>query len=299
MNSDAVVRGVDAYSRACRTSPQIERIGRKQTGVSLYGWGVKPAKELHIPSTSELTLAVHLSGARRVRVFTESGVSQRFSRPGCITLIPRDQRVSYLTDGEVLFATGHIPVAAAQSLNCEAGERLLSLQECLFAMHDEYAVSCVQALMKVSTDTSSSAQGYVAALLDSLIWHLAGIVERGDAESLRLAQWQPTSAGNSREPDFDSVLALIDQRLGESLSIAAMADCAGVGRTTFSEKFTQQFGCSPHRFIVQRRVDRAKQKLREGKQSITSIAHELGFSSSSHFASTFNNLTGMSPISFR
>lgn len=299
MNSEAVVRGVDAYSRACRTAPQIERIGRERSGVSLYGWGVKPVKELHVPSSSELTLAVHLAGARRVRVFTEDGVSRRFSRPGSITLIPRGQRVSYLTDGEVQFATAHIPVVAAQVLEDDTGDRLLGLQQCLFAMRDDYVVSSVQALMKVSTDTSPSSRGYVAALLDSLIWHLAGIVEKGDAESVQLAQWQPASTGCAREPDFDSVLALIEQRLGGPLSIAAMADCAGVGRTTFSEKFTQQFGCSPHRFIVLRRIERAKLMLRESSMSVTSIAHELGFSSSSHFASAFSSLTGMSPISFR
>ena len=47
------------------------------------------------------------------------------------------------------------------------------------------------------------------------------------------------------------------------------------------------------------RIDEARRLLTETRMDITSIAIELGFSSSQHFASRFKNLTGRTPSDYR
>lgn len=296
MTQDSGIRGVDAYSQACRSEPVVERRGAERTGISLYGWDVKPDKELHVPSSHELTLAVHLNGAPRVRVFTPSGVSRRYSRPGDITLIPRGQSISYLTDGEVEFATAHFPLSATKLFRDRAGDRLLNLSHCLFALRDDYVVTSVRTLMRAHALSTRNARHYVSQLLHSLAWHLVRVVEDGNAEPVRLAQEPPTRVpGAPREPDFDAVIALMDAQLGERIRLADMADHAGIGRTSFCEKFTQRYGCSPHRFVLRRRIEKAKSLLREGSRSVTQIAYELGFSSPSHFSVAFRAATHLTP----
>lgn len=298
MAHDIGIRGVDAYSQACRTTPLMERKSAERTGISLYGWGVKPDKELYVSESQELTLAVHLSGARRVRVFTDGGLSRRFSRPGDITLIPRGQSISYLTDGEVEFATAHFPLDAAKIFRDVAGDRLLNLPHCLFAIRDDYVVSSVRTLMRAPALSSRSTRHYVTHLLNSLAWHLVRVVADGNAEPVRLAQWQTTVDGAPREPDFDAAIAQIDARLGDRIGLQELADHAGMGRTRFCEKFTQRYGCSPHRFILRRRIEKAKALLREGRSNVTAIAYELGFSSPSHFSVAFKAATHLSPLEF-
>lgn len=298
MNHDSSVRGVDAYAQACRTTPLVERKSAERSGISLYGWGVKPDKELFVSESQELTLAVHLSGARRVRVFTDGGLSRRFSRPGDITLIPRGQSISYLTDGEVEFATAHFPPDAARIFRDIAGDRLLNLPHCLFAIRDDYVVASVRSLMRAPALSSRNTRQYVTHLLNSLAWHLLSVVADGNAEPLQLAQWQPAAAGALREPDFAAAIAQIDARLGDRIGLQELADHAGMGRTRFCEKFTQRYGCSPHRFILRRRIEKAKTLLREGRSNVTAIAYELGFSSPSHFSVAFKAATRLSPLEF-
>ena len=299
MVPDSGIRGVDAYSLACRTTPVIERRATEKTGISLYGWEVRPDKELHVPRSHELTLAVHLNGAPRVRVFTPHGVSRRYSRPGDITLIPRGQSISYLTDGEVEFATAHFPLSAATLFRDRAGDRLLNLPHCLFALRDDYVVSSVRTLMRAHALSARNARHYAAHLLHSLAWHLVRVVDEGNAEPLRLAQQlPPRTPGLPREPDFEAVLAQMDAQLGERMRLSQMADHAGIGRTSFCEKFTQRFGCSPHRFILRRRIEKAKLLLREGRSSVTAIAYELGFSSPSHFSKAFRSATQLAPQAY-
>lgn len=302
MARQVAIRGVEAYRRACQTAPTIERRGATRTGVSLYGWGVIPDKEMHVPRSRELTVAIHLRGASRVRVFTERGLSHSVSRPGHITLIPRGQSITYLTDGEVEFATGHLQPSAAHLFEDRLGDRLLNLEHCLFAVRDDYVCSSVRTLLQapLSAFASRDAQRYVDALLTSMTWHLARVAESGDGETVRLAQSPPAlrSRVAPGDPDFDAVIVEIESRLGDALGLDELARCAGVGRTRFAETFGQRFGCSPHRYIVQRRIERAKELLRNGQRSMTAIAYELGFSSPSHFSAAFKASTRSSPQAY-
>lgn len=289
------IPAVDAYSEACRARPLLTRDSHTRQSVELHGWKTGPTKEVHIAETHELIMSVHLGGARRVRVFTEDGLSRSFSKPGDITLIPRGKPVSYRTDGEVQFATVHFPVEAPTKDHLDMWAEMSNLEVCLFALRDDYVLSSVKALMQVKDTSSSGGARYVATLFEALTCHIARVVERRDAEQLRLAGQIPSL---KLGPDFDAVLRQIDRRLAEKLSLQELADHAGVCRSIFAEQFLERFGCSAHRFITQRRIEKAKSLLLQGKLSITDIAYEVGFSGQSHFSTTFRAVTGIVPTSF-
>lgn len=293
---DLAIPAVDAYSVACRgRQPSIVRDSPSHRRVGLYGWRTGPTKEVHIAKTRELILSVHLGGARRVRVFTEQGLSQSFSKPGDITLIPSGQAVSYRTDGEVEFATLHFPLEASGSSSDAVLETLSDLRVCLFALHDDYAVSSVKTLMQASQYTGPDSNQYFGALFDALSWHIARIVKENAAEQVCLGTASTPAATG---PNFEAVARQIESQLAEKLTLQHLADVAGVGRTTFAEQFTQRFGCSPHRFITQRRIERAKALLKQGRLSVADIAYEVGFSGQSHFSTTFRAVTGYVPTAF-
>ena len=136
---------------------------------------------------------------------------------------------------------------------------------------------------------------YSASLFDALSWHIAQIVKESAAERVHLRSVL-TSASNG--PNFDEVARQIELRIAEKLTLQDLADVAGVSRSTFAERFTQQFGCSPHRYITQRRIEKAKVLLREGRLSVADIAYEIGFSGQSHFSTTFKAMTGQVPTAF-
>lgn len=295
MATELALRGVDAYASACRTTPQLVRRSHARSGVGLYGWHMPTTREVRVPETQELTLSVHLGGARRVRVYTESGLSRTFSRPGDITLIPRGRSIHYRTDGRVDFATVHFSPRSACVARDRIGAGLLDLSHCLFALRDAYVVATVQTLMRATSTSSPDGKRYFVKLLDALTWHLARVVDEGDAEAVRLPASAAASCPASAGANFDVVIDWIEANLAEKLPLDALADRAGVGRTTFAQQFARRFGCSPHRYILLRRMEKARALLQEGRLRVTEIAYDLGFSSQSHFSTAYKAVTGESP----
>lgn len=263
-------------------------------GVALYLWNTGKYAEVHVPAVSELVLLVHLSGAHRVRMLGEQGPSTTVSKPGDITIIPSGQELHLLTGGELEFATLLFPADAPPPQEQEPWFRLLSLSSCIFARQDGFATANIHALIDAIQSPPRDGLKYFNQMYDSLVFHLARIVDEMPENSLD--SFAPTKLPAKPHP-LDRLLDHIEENLAEKLSLGELANIAGVGRSLLAREFRQQFGCAPHQFIVQRRIERAKVLLESGLR-VTDIAFELGFSSQSHFSTTFKAVTGCAPRNF-
>jgi AraC-like DNA-binding protein len=67
----------------------------------------------------------------------------------------------------------------------------------------------------------------------------------------------------------------------------------------FARLFKRSTGVPPHRFVVRRRIDEARALLSAGTVPIAEIARLVGFRTTSHFATTFRRITGMTPGRYR
>jgi len=85
----------------------------------------------------------------------------------------------------------------------------------------------------------------------------------------------------------------------ENWPIARLADVSGVSEAHFARSFRLAFGLPPHRYLLTRRIERAKALLRDTDHAITAIAFETGWSSLGTFGRTFGDVTGESPGAFR
>ncbi len=77
----------------------------------------------------------------------------------------------------------------------------------------------------------------------------------------------------------------VQPRFGNLL--AALAELAEMTIAEFSAAFTAAFGTTPYQFVLDRRIHRAKKLLATTEMSITDIGMDVGFSTPSHFATTF------------
>lgn len=87
----------------------------------------------------------------------------------------------------------------------------------------------------------------------------------------------------------------VKNNLGENLRLPDLAALVGLTAHHFSVLFRNTLGVSPHQYLIGERVRAAQAMLREGRQSITTIALQVGFSSHSHFCDTFRRHTGETP----
>ena len=83
------------------------------------------------------------------------------------------------------------------------------------------------------------------------------------------------------------------------ISLADLANDCGLSASHFSRAFRQSTGLSPHRWLMQRRVDRAKSLLPDRKLSLAEIALSCGFTDQSHFTRVFSAFVGISPGAWR
>jgi AraC family transcriptional regulator len=97
----------------------------------------------------------------------------------------------------------------------------------------------------------------------------------------------------------DSVKLLMAQRLRDNLSLAEIARLVHCSPFHLARLFRATTGFSIHQYQLRLRLVEAMECLVDGVASLTDLALDLGFSSHSHFSSTFQRSFGMSPSNFR
>jgi len=95
------------------------------------------------------------------------------------------------------------------------------------------------------------------------------------------------------------VLDYIHDYLHQEIKLADLANLLGVSQFHFSHLFKQSLGIAPYQYLLQQRIERAKQLLQQTERSIVDIALACGFNSHSHLSKQFRQLTGASPRQYR
>jgi AraC family transcriptional regulator len=98
---------------------------------------------------------------------------------------------------------------------------------------------------------------------------------------------------------FKPVLDYIESALEQEISLFDLASIIGLSVFHFARGFKSTYGVAPYRYILQRRVMRAKTLLRTTDDTVTAIAFHVGFSSQSRFSQIFSQLTGSTPTAYR
>jgi AraC family transcriptional regulator len=109
----------------------------------------------------------------------------------------------------------------------------------------------------------------------------------------------PIYEGGLPQHQLSQVLDYIYDHLDQDIKLADLAALLKMSQFHFSHLFKQAIGTSPYQYLLQQRIERAKQLLKEGDRSIMDIAFLCGFNSHSHLSKQFRQLTGMTPKAYR
>jgi AraC-like DNA-binding protein len=135
-------------------------------------------------------------------------------------------------------------------------------------------------------------QLYMDSVLLGLATHIAQTY--GAMQSLNkpfkggLAPWQERLA-----------MDLFASNLSGAMSLRDIAQACGLSVGHFSRAFHKSTGFAPHAWLLQSRVEAAKQLLRTRQRSLSEIAGACGFSDQSHFSRVFTRRVGFSPGAWR
>jgi transcriptional regulator GlxA family with amidase domain len=91
----------------------------------------------------------------------------------------------------------------------------------------------------------------------------------------------------------------MDAASHEEWPVSRLASVSGVSEAHFARSFRHAFGLPPHRYLLTRRIERAKALLRDTELAVTEIAFQTGWNSLGTFGRIFRDITGESPSELR
>ncbi|MCN0177289.1 helix-turn-helix domain-containing protein [Salinispora arenicola] len=94
-------------------------------------------------------------------------------------------------------------------------------------------------------------------------------------------------------------IMMMQENLGEQLTVEDMARAAMFSKFHFSRIFLRATGVSPGRFLSALRLQRAKHLLRSTKLNVADISLRVGYNSLGTFSSRFTRSVGLSPTAYR
>ena len=91
---------------------------------------------------------------------------------------------------------------------------------------------------------------------------------------------------------------LIIERCDEALTLADLCAASGLSESHLVRSFKKRYGMTPHAFLVDRRIQRARHELRRGRP-IADVAAALGFADQAHLQRTFRRVVATTPGHYR
>ena len=93
--------------------------------------------------------------------------------------------------------------------------------------------------------------------------------------------------------------SLIDRCYDHPLNLDQISSEARFSRYHFLRLFRQAFNKTPHQYLIERRIEKAKELLSANDLRVTDVCFEVGFESLGSFSSLFHKHVGHAPVTYR
>jgi AraC family transcriptional regulator len=190
---------------------------------------------------------------------------------------------------EIRIASSFIQAVAQETLNINSDHLELVPK---FRARDPQIEAIALMLLGELQQESLGGKLYIDSLTNVLAVHL---LRRYTVTHPRLAVYE----GGLPQHQLLQVLDYINDHLSQDIKLVDLAALLGMSQFHFSHQFKQSIGIAPYQYLLQQRIERAKQLLRQTDQSIVDIAFSCGFNSHSHLSKQFRQFTGVTPKAYR
>lgn len=215
------------------------------------------------------------------------------TRSGTITLIPEGHDGRWDIAGPIEVSHVYLPDQRLQACadQLAGGQRVELLGRVGF--EDPSAARIMELLGREAASPDPASRLFVEQAIDLLCIQLV----RGHSSFSALAGRE--QRGGLADWQVRRVTEYMLSRLDEEIGLEELAGLINISRFHFCTAFRKATGCTPHIWLMNRRVDRARELLALADLPVTEVALTVGYQTPSAFSAAFRKITGMTPSEYR
>ena len=241
------------------------------------------------PSRRAYLINVHLQPSQSIVWLADRPVRDNPHRGvGGIGITDLEQRPTVQINTAFDFLSFYIPHAALDELTEEQGVRPIEPLSCPSGIADATAYHLARAVLPALTRPEHACKLFVDHVFLALRSHLVHTYGKVPASPLSVR-------GKLAPCQVRRVEEILRFHLDGEITVSTLADECGLSISHFAHSFRQTFGESPYRWLVNRRVEMAKQMLIQTTLPLAQIALKCGFSDQTSFTRSFKRVVGGSP----
>jgi AraC family transcriptional regulator len=244
--------------------------------------------------TAEDNIIMQLEGRVHLSRYLDGRWKQGYSEQGVISLTPQKMPMKFRWTDEATNLSLHFNPEFLPTLVQQIGQGdplHLELTE-QFGIRDAFIEQIIWALLCELQSNGLEGQLYVDMLAQTLGLHLL----RNYANLKSIAQ---PSSSRLTANQICRVKDYIESHLTERITLPQLAAYADVSTSHFGRWFKASFGAAPHQYVIQRRLERAHQLLKQPDMTIARAAQQVGFYDQSHLIRHFKRAYGTAPQASR
>ncbi|MGF1621888.1 MAG: helix-turn-helix domain-containing protein [Rhodomicrobiaceae bacterium] len=240
--------------------------------------------------TAKHHLCMHIGPPVATRRSLDGTTQQRVQRVGDIDIVPSGMAGHWRNEEAFELLLVEIAPAMVAGLGDDPGGTP-PLRPAL-RLRDPQLYHLTLALMADAEEPGPMGQLYRESVMTALLTRLILSQDRAQGTEADMRS-RFTPLQQRRLAEF------IEENIAAELNLPVLAALTGYGLSRFKTLFRNTFGCAPHAYVLQRRVDHARRLIETGALPLSQIALEAGFSHQSHMASALRRSLGISPGELR
>ena len=239
----------------------------------------------------EHVIAIQIKGRVQAERRLNGQLKQEKIRAGDVCLVPAYTSHWIHSVGEqgLIFLSLDPAFLKRVAYDASGSERVALVPQ--FAKPDPLIYQIGLSLKHALQTNPDGSQFYMESLSIALAAHLLQNYAAHDLPS--------TTHGSLPVAKIQRAMDYINSALSTKLSLKAIAETVGMSQYYFCRSFKQVTGMTPWQYVVQQRINAAKQLLKKPHISVVETSRLLGFSTQSQFTTFFRRHTGISPTAYR
>jgi len=267
--------------------------GQGWNGVGLRAYRYE-GLDVPVPAMADFMIVSYKRGSTMMERRFEGRWTRTECHPGDLSLLTRSQASHWHWTEQIDVTHLYLSDAVVSRVAADVLERPVAAVRLHDILRTQSPIvsDIVDAISREANGNGIGGALYVSALSTQLVVNLL--------RSFAAVHFVDRSGRGELPPAIRKrVVEYVEARIGQPITLEELAEVASMGVWTFGKRFRASFQITPHQYVLDRQIEKARQMLAIGRLPVKAIASECGFADQAHLTRVMRARLGRTPASLR